>query len=267
METPTSGVPGPLYDIMLELMSMDGLVDFGLGGGTNLALKYDHRLSVDIDLFSSSITGAGPLRNNRDELLSRFPGSKLVVNNRESDQFSWLTGVLVREGYRAKIDIVQNLKTLCDLEERNGIRLLDDLDIASLKLESMANRGSRKDLYDLVLLTDRYPLPEVFDLYIERKRVFGNDADKNIFNKDGRERSERLDVDLGALVNFNGAKDLSDKGNQVVLTENSPFRSVSYVDVVRIWKKRVGALSKLRNIELHLQKSIPARRKKRGRGL
>jgi hypothetical protein len=44
--------PGTL-SLLKELFSLPILKNFGLVGGTALSLKFGHRLSVDLDLFSS----------------------------------------------------------------------------------------------------------------------------------------------------------------------------------------------------------------------
>lgn len=262
-----SGVPIPLRSTIEELMQLDVLDSFSLGGGTNLALKYDHRLSTDIDLFSHDIVGRAALGEIKETLISKFPGSSLFIHNKESEQLSWLTGILVNDTYRIKIDLVQNLKLLKEPSLEGGIRFIDDLDIASLKLETMAGRGSRKDLYDLVLLTNKYDIKDIFDLYVERNTRFNTEKDLNIFNATGSGISTQLANDLGKLINFNNTKDRSDSSNQIVLTENSPFALDSFVNICKLWESRVNTLAKDRNIKLTPQKSIPARRKKRGFGL
>ena len=46
-----------LLSIIKELQALPCLKDFALAGGTNLALRYNHRKSEDIDLFSTNIVG------------------------------------------------------------------------------------------------------------------------------------------------------------------------------------------------------------------
>ncbi|WP_373517367.1 hypothetical protein [Pricia sp.] len=41
-----TGVPIPLKSTIQELMQLDVLGPFSLGGGTNLVLKYNHRLRI-----------------------------------------------------------------------------------------------------------------------------------------------------------------------------------------------------------------------------
>lgn len=42
--------------LLLELMQADFLSDYYLAGGTNLALRFGHRYSVDLDLFKNQLS-------------------------------------------------------------------------------------------------------------------------------------------------------------------------------------------------------------------
>lgn len=46
-----------LIETILELQQLPSLLSSTLGGGTNLALRYGHRISYDIDLFFPGIIG------------------------------------------------------------------------------------------------------------------------------------------------------------------------------------------------------------------
>ncbi len=47
-----------LKDVLTELMENELFVLFRLVGGTNLSLRYGHRKSVDIDLFTDAEYGS-----------------------------------------------------------------------------------------------------------------------------------------------------------------------------------------------------------------
>lgn len=57
------GVSIELYNLIKKIMISPEFNDFYLGGGTNLAVKYNHRLSIDIDLFSTDIVGIEKLQH------------------------------------------------------------------------------------------------------------------------------------------------------------------------------------------------------------
>lgn len=52
-----SSVSEALINTIRELQELPSLQHFSLGGGTNLALRYNHRQSIDIDLFCPDIIG------------------------------------------------------------------------------------------------------------------------------------------------------------------------------------------------------------------
>ena len=44
-------IEAPQRELLRELMSSEMLSTYCLVGGTNLALRYEHRISVDLDIF------------------------------------------------------------------------------------------------------------------------------------------------------------------------------------------------------------------------
>lgn len=124
-----SGISEPLTAILRELMQMESLDTFHLGGGTNLALKYNHRLSIDIDLFSNNVVSSAHIERIRKDILIKYPESKLLCKNRDDGPLCFLTGTLIKNDFRIKIDVIQNLRLLRDPAVTNGIRLIDDLDV------------------------------------------------------------------------------------------------------------------------------------------
>ena len=59
-----------------------------LGGGTNLAIRYDHRESIDIDLFFSGVIGKSGYKKIANEIHAHFKGNatRLDYPCDESDQ-------------------------------------------------------------------------------------------------------------------------------------------------------------------------------------
>ena len=50
-----SAVSPILKQTILELQNLSSISQFSLGGGTNLALRYNHRVSIDIDFIAPKI--------------------------------------------------------------------------------------------------------------------------------------------------------------------------------------------------------------------
>jgi len=67
-------------ELLESLMAIPELSDFALVGGTNLALRFGHRISVDIDLFSNK-----PFDSNDivPVLLNNYP-SLLITSQKKS---------------------------------------------------------------------------------------------------------------------------------------------------------------------------------------
>ncbi len=152
------GVSEILYRTIQKFMSEPLFDEFLLGGGTNLAIKHHHRVSTDIDLFSPNIVGTKKLNLICDYLKEKFGDDNVQISkqNFESEQFAWLQVFLVKE--QIKVDIIQNLKLLHEFQTLDGIRLIHDIDIGSLKLLAASDRGHQKDFYDLYLLIQTIPL-------------------------------------------------------------------------------------------------------------
>lgn len=72
-----------LLETIHELQQLPSLSEFGLAGGTNLALRYGHRISVDIDLFSPSMIRIKGLENVCDQIknfyVERVISSQLLL--------------------------------------------------------------------------------------------------------------------------------------------------------------------------------------------
>jgi len=144
--------------ILKKLMLEAELKDFNLGGGTSLALRFGHRRSVDIDLFSRRQFDSLHL----SELLhSRFSSLELI-NRTEGSLCMLIDG--------CKLDILQhNFPLLNEPLVNNGIRFLSLPDLAAMKINAVTNRGSKKDFVDLYLLhSNDIPLTESLDYFCEK---------------------------------------------------------------------------------------------------
>jgi len=82
--------------LLKELMNLEALSDYCLVGGTNLAFRYEHRISVDLDIFRYNPNAN--IDENRllvNEIKKTFPmtevlnvsrlGSFLYINNIKVD--------------------------------------------------------------------------------------------------------------------------------------------------------------------------------------
>ncbi|HEY9169422.1 MAG TPA: nucleotidyl transferase AbiEii/AbiGii toxin family protein [Lutibacter sp.] len=185
-----STVSPVIIETIKELQALPSLSDFALAGGTNLAYKFNHRESIDIDLFCNSIIGIKGFEKIEQEVIS-FYGKELISGLdyplKENNQFTFLRFWIQKPGGLIKIELIQNMATLHKIEEIDGIKLVDLNDIGTFKLMSASSRGAKKDVYDLDFITDAVSLIDLFEELKEKRKLFNKPEHRNIFDLDGDE--------------------------------------------------------------------------------
>jgi predicted nucleotidyltransferase component of viral defense system len=149
----TQTIQPELLELLKKIMSSSIFNGFNLVGGTSLALQIGHRFSVDIDMF-----GLGEIDEFEfvDEL-SNF-GKVIVIKKSKN--------VLILSVNGIKVDFVNyKYPLLEEIAIIENIRLVSDKDIAAMKLNAIAGRGSRKDFIDLHYLLQKYSLKEMISFY------------------------------------------------------------------------------------------------------
>ncbi|HVU84433.1 MAG TPA: nucleotidyl transferase AbiEii/AbiGii toxin family protein [Puia sp.] len=133
-------------------MSDEKFHDFNLVGGTALALKIGHRMSIDIDLFSVQPFDA-PL------LASHLSAAHQAVEVRTltNGVFCFIDNI--------KVDLISHQYPLVGaVELAEGIRMVSLLDIGAMKLNAIYNNGTRlKDFVDLYALLEVYTLSQLLE--------------------------------------------------------------------------------------------------------
>ncbi len=151
-----NAVPAGTMDILEFLANQPFLKDFYLVGGTSLALQIGHRLSIDLDFFSSQKKNITEIEN---ELLF-LDGFKLNAKNNYSI-FGEYNGV--------KVDILNYpYQFISEPILHNGITLCNKEDICAMKLKTSMNRGAKKDFYDIYFLLQEYSLAHMFELFVKK---------------------------------------------------------------------------------------------------
>ena len=230
-----------------ELQSLPSLFNFFLAGGTNLALRYNHRISNDIDLVSNIVIGKNGFEKIVNEVANFYGSQKVIINliNQElEEQFLFLRLFISKSDITIKVEILQNIQYLFAHEEYNEIKLLSKKDIGLLKLMSASNRLANKDIYDLDYITDENPLVELFNDFKIKSAKFNHSKYKCIFDLD--DEVSPLD-DLSLLLKF-------DEKNKI--TDNKPFHSDNRIDIIegsKTWQEaRVEWRLKVRKLYTHL---------------
>lgn len=147
----TQTVEPRTLSLLKELFSLTLLDNFGLVGGTALSLKYGHRLSIDLDLFSFEKFENESIIN---DLKSHF-GSRLEIRTSPPwfGIFCFIDSV--------KVDIVRHPHPLIGpIETIDGIRFFSDQDIMAMKIQAILGRGKKKDFWDIAELLNHYQVSD-----------------------------------------------------------------------------------------------------------
>lgn len=148
-------------ELLKILMKYDNLRQTFLVGGTALALQLGHRISVDIDLFSETDFETNEilseLRQDLDlQVIMQKEKNSMIINARKKNTNNEFV----------KVDFVKYAYPLLkELKNEDGIRLLSVDDIIPMKLSAIANRGAKKDFFDIYELMKTYSLSEMLDLF------------------------------------------------------------------------------------------------------
>ena len=149
---------------LLKLFSKD----FGLVGGTAIALYLGHRQSIDFDLFS--LKDFDNLKIRRKILKSQ----KLfkVIRDEIGQYTIVIKGVrLTFFYYPFKIDFSKNFE--------NIIKLPDLLSLAAMKAHALGRRAKWKDYVDLYfVIKHRHGVKEIIK---KAQKIFGNEFNEKIF--------------------------------------------------------------------------------------
>lgn len=156
-----------LKDVLIELMENELFAPFRLVGGTNLSLRYGHRKSVDIDLFTDVEYGSLDFLVFESWLKSRFsyydcPNKTSIVGFGRS----YYIGVSANNCI--KLDLMYTDPFLEPIETIDGIRLADIKDIIAMKMNVVLRGGRKKDFWDLHMLLNKYTLAEMVAIHAAR---------------------------------------------------------------------------------------------------
>lgn len=237
-----------LVQAIVELQSLSSLSSFALAGGTNLALRFNHRRSIDIDLFSSQLTGKAGMKSIQLELES-FYASRLInceiIDPELGEQYLFLRAfILKQDELIIKVEIIQNIPLIDPFEYLEGIRLLSLRDIGLLKLISASSRKAKKDIYDLEFITEIIALADLYAMLAEKLIRFQGSKYHSLFDLD-LEKSPIDDIYL--LLAF-------DEVNYKALPSR-PHHSHDSIDILPSGKSWILARAGWRRKVLNLMKS------------
>ena len=149
-------VSAELLELLEFIMNQREFNEFNLVGGTSLALQMGHRISIDIDLFGASEIDEDLFL----EVLKKF-GTVQVIKKSKNILICSVNGI--------KVDFVNYQYRLLEsprLEE--NIRLVKKKDIAAMKVNAVAGRGSIKDFIDIYFLLNEFSINEMIGFYLQK---------------------------------------------------------------------------------------------------
>ena len=157
----------PILRSTLErLMEMEEFRPFRLVGGTSLSLRYGHRMSDDIDLFTDAEYGSLDFHQLQEILRKEFPycqgdcgdivgfGASYIVGNSKDDC--------------VKLDLFYTDPFIRPMEMCGSIRMAAVEDIVAMKMDVVSRGGRKKDFWDLHMLRNHYSVEQMLSLYEER---------------------------------------------------------------------------------------------------
>ena len=160
----TSTVSEGTPDILKKIFQIKELENFYLVGDTNLSLRIGHRISVDIDLFSTV-----EFENEHIiEILERnFKTFSYKNNSNPIRVYGFIDNV--------KMDLVRHhfFNKISDTIVVDGIRMFGDQDIMAMKSLAVLKRGVKKDFYDINELLNHYSIE---DFIISYKKKYINNS-------------------------------------------------------------------------------------------
>lgn len=148
----TSAVPVDLFKILTGLQAKAAGSGFALAGGTSLALRFGHRVSVDLDFFTLE-------HFDPEALADRLGlGPESITGQAEGSLQLRIDGM--------KVEFLRHAyPRLAAGGCIEGVAMWSLQDVAAMKLNAISNRGSKKDFYDVVALLDHLTLAAMIDLY------------------------------------------------------------------------------------------------------
>lgn len=251
-----SAVSQAIVKTIIQLQSLPSLASFSLAGGTNLALQYNHRISDDIDLFCPEIIGLEGFNKIQEEVKASFRKNARNFDNPcdINDQYSFLRFFIdTDDGTMIKVDVLQNMKHLFEIETINEIRLFSKADIGLYKLVSLSNRSTKKDIYDLDFITDEIKLSTLYENLKEKAEKFDKEEHKTIFDLD---KNQSVLDNLELLINFDNitasSKFPTHTHDNIKITEGSK----TWIEARISWRSKVRELYNYLGIDFPKPKGI-----------
>lgn len=155
-----------LRSTLMRLMEIDEFKPFRLVGGTSLSLRYGHRMSDDIDLFTDSEYDSLDFHLLQDILRRNFPYCQGDCGDIVGFGTSYLVGNSTDDN--VKVDLFYTDPFIRPIEQIDKIRMASVDDIVAMKIDLISRGGRKKDFWDLHMLRNHYSQKQMLSLYAKR---------------------------------------------------------------------------------------------------
>lgn len=147
------GISKPTQSSLAVLSQVKFVSQYFLAGGTACALHLGHRLSFDLDFFSSKPVEPRIIVAGLKDL-----GELEVYQNDE--------GTFNGKFKQVKLSFfVYPYRMLYSFLEYSGVKLADLKDIACMKLDAISRRGTKRDFIDLFFICKQFELSYLLKLF------------------------------------------------------------------------------------------------------
>ena len=178
--------------------------EFGLIGGTAIALQLGHRRSIDFDLVTFSQLDTVKIREKI--------GDKLKINAVLVDETNEYT--LVANNVKVTF-LTYPFKFDLPVDFAKYIKMPDLVTLASIKAYTLGRRAKWKDYVDLYFIFQKHSFEEVIR---RAKAIFGNEFNEKLFRE---ELSYFEDIDYTEEVDFMQGFKVDDEDVKQKLSEIS----------------------------------------------
>lgn len=168
----TVTVDSYLLEILQECMKTETLKDFVLVGGTALALQRGHRISVDIDLFTSLEYGDMPTSEIETFFENNFPDNQIEgLEELKKRALGYHIRTKNINDDELKIDLFYTENFIFPIKQIGSFRIADEREIAAMKMLAIGIGANRiKDYWDIHELLEDYTITDMIRWGYERNQ-------------------------------------------------------------------------------------------------
>jgi len=156
-----------LLDCLKKLMANPVFDDFVLVGGTALSLQLGHRISVDIDLFTSKPYGSMNIEQIKNALSETFDYAD-YLKDLDGRSLFYSLNIGKNQNEYVKLDLAYTDEFIAPFVKKDGLRLASLQDISGMKMEAITNSKRKKDFWDIHELLEYFTLEEIINFGLKR---------------------------------------------------------------------------------------------------